>query len=651
MPKTEQKTKNPLRPESPAEGPFRFSVICALGNRYLGSFKGLIAFYILLTVVCRPVLPIAVGLNLSQVTNFFQQEQITSSRSSAQDQPGPFAKEAGTLGRSQTAKPGKSDLLATYLSWLVLSIALVAITALLRYVTGLLDGKMGNAMRLDTFNSILRQSPEFFFQYDQNRLTTVVNQFCVQAQLGVRQLLVDPVLQILGIVIAGWTLFEQLLNLQGTGGGPAWISFLCISLFALISPLLVNSLGQFLQRETTAVQTRNLRLASLVGGAITSYEEVQATRAEPIFDKKHEALLDELLRAKLNQSLTIEKLNALNSAPGTLVLAALLGTAVYLVVSGKGGSPGSVVALALITPQFMNSIQALSGLAVTAQTTWPGLMLVASILARQSPAQKEQDSTVSRPLEGTLEAVGVVFRYPGANAHNVLDGLSFKITAGRRVGFVARPGQGKTTFFRLALRFYDPQQGEILLGGQSVRDLSLATLRTNIGMMSQFPGFFHDTVRDNFRIARPTASDDEIIALCEKTGLWKILETSFGRRALDEPFDAGGRFSGGQRKLFALTRCLLRDPQVLFLDEPTTGMGPLEKYPLIEVMQQACAGRTVVLVDHDIVWQSRFCEQIVVLQAGKVIQEGTPQELRAQDGLFQRLYTEASQQSPSHSTG
>jgi ATP-binding cassette subfamily B protein len=182
-----------------------------------------------------------------------------------------------------------------------------------------------------------------------------------------------------------------------------------------------------------------------------------------------------------------------------------------------------------------------------------------------------------------------------------------------------------------------------LLGGQSISELNLATLRSNIVLMSQFPGFFHDTVRENFRIANPKASDEQVVELCEKTGLWNILRNSFGEHPLDEPFDAGGRLSGGQRKLFALTRCLLRDPKVLFLDEPTTGMGPLEKYPLIDVMQQACAGRTAVLVDHDIIWQSKFCEYVLVLHDGKVIQAGTPQELRDQEGLFRKLYHEAAQ--------
>jgi ABC-type multidrug transport system fused ATPase/permease subunit len=647
VPKADQKSTAHPKANSPDDKPFQPRVILDLGKRYITRYKWLVVAYILATIVCRPMLPIAVGLNLSELTNFFQQERASHVQKDIVGSP-PSPKKSITTapqaGRQTETARLRRKLLTTYLVWLLLSIAFVLMTGLLRYLTSLLDGKMTNAIRIDTFNAILRQSPEFFFEYDADRLTMVVNQFCNQAQLGIRQLLLDPLLQISGVVIAGWTLYDQLVRLQGSGGGTAWVSFLFICVFAFISPLLINSLGRFLQRESSAVQKSNLQLATLVGGAITASEEIQAIRAENAFGKKHADLLEASLRAKVSQSVTMEKLNVLNSAPGTLVLAALLGTAVYLVFSEKGGNPGSVVALALITPQFMSSIQLFSGLSVTARMTWPGLALVASILARRLGVSELEESAEGGELDGTLEAIDVKFSYPAGKVRNVLDGVSFEVPAGQRIGLVARPGQGKTTFFRLALRFYEPQHGKILLGGQPISEISLAILRTNIVLMSQFPGFFHDTIRENFRIASPHASDEQVIALCEKTGLWQILRNTFGEHPLDEPFDAGGRLSGGQRKLFALTRCLLRDPKVLLLDEPTTGMGPLEKYPLIDVMQQACAGRTAVLVDHDIVWQSRFCEHILVLNDGKIIQAGTPQELRGQEGLFRKLYNEAAQQ-------
>ncbi len=160
--------------------------------------------------------------------------------------------------------------------------------------------------------------------------------------------------------------------------------------------------------------------------------------------------------------------------------------------------------------------------------------------------------------------------------------------------------------------------------------------------MSQFPAFFYDTVRENMRVACPEATDEEIYAAAELTGLDAVLRKSMGKDSLDKPFAAGAGLSGGQKKLFALTRCLLRKPSVLFLDEPTTGMGPMEKFPLIDTMRRSLEGKTVVVVDHDIVWQSRFCDNFHVLNDGRIIQSGTAAELLAQDGLFKELYDEAS---------
>jgi ABC-type transport system involved in cytochrome bd biosynthesis fused ATPase/permease subunit len=132
------------------------------------------------------------------------------------------------------------------------------------------------------------------------------------------------------------------------------------------------------------------------------------------------------------------------------------------------------------------------------------------------------------------------------------------------------------------------------------------------------------------------------MAAAQLTGLDAVLKKSMGDEPLGKPFAAGSGLSGGQKKLFALTRCLLRKPSVLFLDEPTTGMGPMEKFPLIETMRRSLAGKTVVVVDHDIVWQSRFCDHFHVLNDGKIIQSGTATELLAREGLFKELYNEAS---------
>jgi ATP-binding cassette subfamily B protein len=638
------------------DSPFDFRVILSLGKHYLAVNRWLVAAYVTMSFVCRPAIPVAIALLFSQLTNFFENQkidQVVHERQQSASTTGISTIEGKVADPTEKEKAGptpepdrhQDKLLQTYFLWLVLTLALVASTPLQRYLVSVLDGRIGNAIRKDVFDSVLRQSPGFFFKYDADRLTVVVNQLCIQAQMALRQLLIDPILQLISLVLVGFTLYSQMTNLQQHGGQNLWLYFGPIALFAVFATWLVTVMGRYLQRGSSAVQEKNLALATLVGGAVGSSEEVQAMRAERIFGNKHAKLLAEALQSRISQSLTLERLNVLNSAPGEIVLACLIGLAVFLVLSGREGNPGSLIAIALITPQFMGTIQSFSGLTINARMTWPSVALVNSILNSPSDVVESPNAKAFDQIDSNLEARNIVFSYQPGRPRNVLDDVSFDIPPCKVTGLVARPGQGKTTFFRLALRFYDPQAGHILVGGISIQDFTLSSLRRHIVLMSQFPAFFHDSVRENFRVAKSDATDQEIRNLCEHTSLWPILSNSYGDSPLDQPFDAGSRMSGGQKKLFALTRCLLRDPTFLFLDEPTTGMGPLEKYPLIDVMRKACHGKTVVLVDHDIVWQSRFCDHFLVLHEGKIIQKGSPQELRSQPGLFRELYLEASQSS------
>jgi ATP-binding cassette subfamily B protein len=644
----------------PDDSPFVPGVILRLGKRYLAAHRWLVAAYVTTSLICRPIIPVVIALLFSQLTNYFENQKIdqvvherqkSANADDVLSNEGKVADpaEKDNVGATASAENSKrfsqERLLKTYFLWLALTLALVGSAPLQRYLVSVLDGKIGNAIRKDVFDAVLRQSPGFFFKYDADRLTVVVNQLCIQAQLALRQLLIDPILQVISLVFVGFTLYSQMINLQQHGDRNLWIFFGPIALFAIFATWLVTVMGRYLQRGSSAVQEKNLALATLVGGAVGASEEVQAMRAEEIFGKKHAKLLAEALQSRIHQSLTLERLNVLNSAPGEIVLACLIGLAVFLVLSGRQGNPGSLIAIALITPQFMSTIQSFSGLTINARMTWPSVALVNSILNSPSDVVESPNAKTYEQIGSTLEARNIVFSYQPGRPRNVLDDVSFEIPAGKVTGLVARPGQGKTTFFRLALRFYDPQAGQILVGGIPIQDFTLSSLRRHIVLMSQFPAFFHDSVRENFLVAKPDASDQQVRRLCEHTSLWPILMNSYGDSPLDQPFDAGSRMSGGQKKLFALTRCLLRDPTFLFLDEPTTGMGPLEKYPLIDVMRKACFGKTVVLVDHDIVWQSRFCDHFLVLHDGKIIQNGSAEELRSQPGLFRELYLEASQSS------
>ena len=273
--------------------------------------------------------------------------------------------------------------------------------------------------------------------------------------------------------------------------------------------------------------------------------------------------------------------------------------------------------------------------------SWPSIETILGLLERKgridlSPSgSPEQEKGIAEP---TLEARGVRFAY-GPGFPPVFDNLSFQLPARKRTALIAKMGQGKTSFFRLALRFYDPEKGEILVGGRPTTAITHAKIRQEIAMMSQFPAFFHDTLRENLRIAKPDATDEELISICRTTGMSDILDAK--GLTLDSNLAGGQILSGGQKKLLALTRCLLRIPAILFLDEPTAGVDNDEKFKLLEMLCHATEGKTVVVVDHDVNWLLQFCDYFVGLNEGRTIESGTLVEVLTNRSVIHQLYTVA----------
>ncbi|MEZ0295975.1 MAG: ATP-binding cassette domain-containing protein, partial [Candidatus Methylacidiphilales bacterium] len=260
-------------------------------------------------------------------------------------------------------------------------------------------------------------------------------------------------------------------------------------------------------------------------------------------------------------------------------------------------------------------------------------------------ARKSGEFTLHAP---EIAARGVTFSYPSAGTRSevappVLQHVDFTMPSGQITALVAPSGMGKTTLFRLLLRFYEPQDGTIFLQGRDLQSIPTAALRRQSTLISQRPAFFQGSIRTNFLAANPKATDAEIQDLAERYGLWPILTASYGSNPLDAPFFHGSasRLSGGQEKRFALVRGMLNSPALLLLDEPTTGIDPFEKTLLTAPLVLACEGRTTILVDHDILWQASICHHIVVLNNGSVLDEGSREELMSRPGPFMDMYQEA----------
>jgi len=617
-------------------GAFRshFGLMLALGKRYLLRHKLLVVLYIVAYLLGHSVLPAAIGLYAQQISNSIPVAEL---KASGKDTAKPTVAE---VRRVPAPAADRSGLWRAYGLWLAATLGVAIMGLAFSYIAAALGGRVSNAIRRDLFAAILRKPSLFFHEHESQQLTMLVNQLSLQVQSALQDVLINPLLDLFGVVLLGYSLFQSLQAVQARGGNQVWLFFFVIVLIALLSPWLVSRMGSRLRQSSHNVQQQNLILASLVGGAMGAPEEIQAMRAEEIFAQKHEAALKESLHRRLHQTLTVGSLNLLNRFPGDLVLVSLMGLSVFIAANGLAGINAGVVAgLMALTPSFMGSIQGFSALSINFNMTWPAIESVGSILCAEPAYTPNESGQDDAEIAGEIEARRLVFQYRISGSRRIFDDASFVVPAGSITGLIAKAGQGKTTFFRLALRFYELAAGEILLGGIPHTQFSLESLRRQIVLMPQSPAFFHDTIRENLRVARPAATDAEIQALCERTGIWSILVEAYGQAPLDRQFSSGNLLSGGQKKLFALTRCLLRKPSILFLDEPTTGIDPEEKYSLLQVMRQVCAGKTVLVVDHDIVgWQIPFCDRFIVLDQGKIAQSGTAAELLSGSGLFRDLF-------------
>lgn len=602
--------------------------VFTFGTRLLRACPGWVVLYLFLTLGSQTLVPIGVSLTFSKLEATVKpQGQVAV--------PGEAA-ETGAM--EMGGQPGNPSLVGLYFFWLALLVAQLVLKYFASVVAQLTDARVWAELRQSLFRQIMNQPPSFFHAYDSGRLNLILNQYVIQAQLALRQLTLDPVLNGVGLAISGYVLIGQLSQLRSDTGSIFWIIIVGIAVVALLSPWLVSKFGGSLQRAVSALQERNLALSSLTDGAIKSPEEIQAFNSQCFFSGKHDSGVESIFRGRMGQTRTLEMVNAANSFPTFLITALLIGAAVFIVVTGgTATSTGAFLAIYLLVPSFMSPIQALSGYMISLRQSWPSIRLLTEILDQAETSRIPEGKASPPKMPPTLEARDVVFRYQ-PDAPLVFNGLNFTCRPESITGFVARMGAGKTTFFRLAMRFFDPQEGTVLVGGLPAADYRLDSLRTHTTMMSQFPAFFRDTLRENFLAARPDASDAEIQAVCEKTGLWNLLLDRVGPNPLEARFSSDSMLSGGQKKLFALTRCLLRNPAMLYLDEPTAGMDNTEKYGLIPVMRRALEGKTVMVVDHDINWLMEFCDQFIVIDRGRVAQTGEGAALSRQPGLFRELW-------------
>jgi ABC-type multidrug transport system fused ATPase/permease subunit len=383
--------------------------------------------------------------------------------------------------------------------------------------------------------------------------------------------------------------------------------------------------------EMTADRAMSTELEQTVSGI----SEIQMFNAQPLRSKRFHEVSENAAKAGASSVAWMQA-----TANGSQIFVALSTVVVLLVGVSFSDDFGLTFAGLLVfagmVPTMFGAAQRVMGAYTTYKSVAPNATSTYELLDTRPSVVQIPGATALGPVRGNLVFDEVTFGY--TPDHAVLDGLSFTVADGETVALVGGIGSGKSTVFNLMLRFLDPQGGRILLDGHDIAAVTVDSLREQVSKLAQFPFFTKDTIRANLRLARPEASDVEIEAACSQAGIHSVITDPVKMfDGYDTVIDVQVP-SGGQKRLIALARCLLRRPEVLLLDEPTENLDADQRARLTGVIRGYARDRTCLVISHDMDFIAAVADRILVLENGRIAQSGDHRSLIAQGGLYKRLY-------------
>jgi len=476
-------------------------------------------------------------------------------------------------------------------------------------------------LRRRVFDKLLNLSMPFYDREKAgvivSRMTSDIDSLAELVQFGL-QMFLSNILLLFGVAIVLAILSWQLF------------------LICLISVPLVTIASRKFQRDSNDAY---LKVRDGIGATLSSLQEGLA--GVRVIQSYARTRIESERFHKTNFSLFRSHMNSTKIAAWYLPVVDLAGITTTAIALGVGGwmvndgrlSIGTVVTFVLLLQNLFEPVQQLSQLFNMVQSAAAGLNKLYSLLDEEIEVP-EAESAVELPPRADVSLTGVGFSY--VTGPPVLGGVDLHIATGERVALVGPTGAGKSTLAKLIARLYDPTEGSIEYGGIDLRDASRTSLRTRIIVVPQEGHIFDGTVRDNIRVARATATDEEIDEALHRIGVHDRFD------ALPEGIDTevrerGSRLSAGERQLVSLARAALVDPGVLILDEATSSLDPGTEAVVEAAMDALMTNRTTIVIAHRLSTAAR-CDRVGVVDAGKLAELGTHDDLVALGGRYAGLF-------------
>src|SRR5438067_5750644 len=516
--------------------------------------------------------------------------------------------------------------------WTVVAFALVAATILKgifdyagTYLVNYAGFGMITDLRNELYNSILRRSAAFYQKHTTGTLISTIVNDIERVQFAMSSVLAEFLQQLFTLI---FTAFVVVL----LGGKLAWVLLLFVP-FIILS---AARIGRRVRHTTRSGQDKLADIQNILHETITGNRIVKAFGMEAWENARFAAAAKRLFRANLRVVLAQALSSPLMDIFGAIAIALLL-------LLGRGQinahyfSVGIFLAFIVAVVKLYDPVRKFAVFNNNFQQALGASASIFNFMDAADEVQERLGAVALPPFRGGIRFEHVSFAYgENGEARDILRNIDLEVKAGEVVAFVGSSGAGKTTLANLIPRFFDVTLGRLLVDGHDVRDLSVASLRQQIGIVTQDTILFNDTVRNNIAYGQPQVAQAKVVAAAQAalahdfiSAMPEGYETVIGERGL--------RLSGGERQRLAIARALLKNAPILILDEATSSLDTESEALVQSALQNLMAGRTVFVIAHRLSTVRR-ADRIVVLEGGTIADIGSHDELLQRLGTYRRLY-------------
>ncbi len=407
---------------------------------------------------------------------------------------------------------------------------------------------------------------------------------------------------------------------------------LFVFVFLPLSGLLISSIGKKLKAKSTEVQEESATFLSIVEESLSSLKIIKGFNAEPKFKQK---FYDSTLRLNktLNSLLHRQNLaSPMSEFLGVVVITIILWFGGRMVLIENSMDASTFIGFLVLAYNILTPAKAISKATYSIQKGNASAERILEIIETESTIQDAPNAEEKAAFQDKIRINNINFRY---EKHNVLHNFSMEVKKGQTVALVGQSGSGKSTIANLVTRFYDVNDGNIEIDHTDIRNISKRSLRNLMGLVTQDSILFNDTVRNNIALGKDNATDKEIEEALRIANAWEFvqelpegLDTNIG--------DSGNKLSGGQKQRLSIARAVLKNPPIMILDEATSALDTESEKLVQQALENMTRNRTSIVIAHRLS-TIQNADRIIVMQRGKIVEQGKHAELMGINGTYKNL--------------